>query len=174
MQVLLDEQEIGRLIHKLAVSIAASVGESGDLALVGIRSRGDILAQRLQRILQEKGYGRIDRGTLDITLYRDDLNSMGYQQPKLQSTEIDFSVDDRMIVLVDDVLNTGRSTRAAMEALIALGRPRCIRLAVLIDRGERELPIRADYVGKVMEVPPDRRVQVYLKERDGRDEVVLG
>jgi pyrimidine operon attenuation protein/uracil phosphoribosyltransferase len=174
VQVLLDEQEINRLIHKLAVSIAASVGESGDLALVGIRSRGDILAQRLQRILQEKGYGRIDRGTLDITLYRDDLNSMGHQQPKLQSTEIDFSVDDRMIVLVDDVLNTGRSTRAAMEALIALGRPRCIRLAVLIDRGERELPIRADYVGKVMEVPPDRRVQVYLKERDGRDEVVLG
>ncbi len=174
MQVLLDEQEINRLIHKLAVSIAASVGESGDLALVGIRSRGDILAQRLQRILQEKGYGRIDRGTLDITLYRDDLNSIGHQQPKLQSTEIDFSVDDRMIVLVDDVLNTGRSTRAAMEALIALGRPRCIRLTVLIDRGERELPIRADYVGKVMEVPPDRRVQVYLKERDGRDEVVLG
>jgi len=174
VQVLLDEQEINRLIHKLAVSIAASVGESGDLALVGIRSRGDILAQRLQRILQEKGYGRIDRGTLDITLYRDDLNSIGHQQPKLQSTEIDFSVDDRMIVLVDDVLNTGRSTRAAMEALIALGRPRCIRLTVLIDRGERELPIRADYVGKVMEVPPDRRVQVYLKERDGRDEVVLG
>ncbi len=174
MQVLLDELEIGKLIHKLAMSIAAGMTESGYVALVGIRSRGDVLAQRLQRILQEKGDGQVDRGTLDITLYRDDLNSMGYQQPKLQSTEIDFSIDDRTIVLVDDVLNTGRTTRAAMEALIALGRPRCIRLAVLIDRGARELPIRADYVGKVMEVPPDRRVQVYLKERDGKDEVVLG
>jgi pyrimidine operon attenuation protein/uracil phosphoribosyltransferase len=173
VQILLNEAEISKLTQKLAVGIAASAMEETNLALVGIRSRGDILAARLQQLLQEKGY-KVERGTLDITLYRDDLNSMGYQQPKVQSTEIDFSIDDRTIVLVDDVLNTGRTTRAAMEALMALGRPCCIQLAVLIDRGSRELPIRADYIGKVMEVPKDRRVQVYLREMDGKDEVVLG
>jgi len=142
------------------------------LALVGIRSRGEILAQRLQKMIQPR-LGSIDRGTLDITLYRDDLDRMGYQQPKVRSTEIDFNIDDRLIILVDDVLNTGRSVRAALDALIDLGRPCAIRLAVLIDRGHRELPIRADYVGKTIDAPPDKRVQVCLKEVDDKEQAFL-
>jgi pyrimidine operon attenuation protein / uracil phosphoribosyltransferase len=115
----------------------------------------------------------VDCGTLDITLYRDDLNRMTRQQPEVRTTEISFPIDDRLIVLVDDVLNTGRSARAALGALIDLGRPRAIRLAVLIDRGQRELPISADYIGKRIEAPREQRVNVYLREVDGREEVVV-
>jgi len=149
------------------------VGHGEKLALVGIRSRGEILAVRLEQLLSQEGFDQLDRGTLDITLYRDDLNQMGYQQPTVRSTEIDFDINDRLIVLVDDVLSTGRSVRAALDALMDLGRPRAIRLAVLIDRGGREFPIGADFVGQKIEVPEAQRVQVYLREEDNKEEVVL-
>jgi pyrimidine operon attenuation protein/uracil phosphoribosyltransferase len=173
MQVILDEKQIAELLEVLIAQIIKAVPPGASLALVGIRSRGEILAQRLQSQLQGQLGSTIDCGTLDITLYRDDLNQMGYQQPTVRATEIDFNIDDRLIVLVDDVLNTGRSIRAALDALIDLGRPRAIRLAVLIDRGQRELPISADYVGKIIDVPSDKRVHVCLQEVDDREEVVL-
>lgn len=171
-KVLINNQEIARLLDKLAGTIFQASGQEVP-ALVGIRSRGEIVAQRLQGLL-EKRYGRpIDRGTLDITLYRDDINQYGGAHRAVRTTEITFSVDDRLIVLVDDVLNTGRSVRAALDALMDLGRPQAIRLAVLIDRGQRELPISADYTAMKADAPKDQRVYVYLQEVDQREEVVL-
>jgi len=173
MPAVLNSSEISQTLERLACDIAAAESASSGIALVGIRSRGEILAQRLQHILQKNGVANVDMGALDITLYRDDLNQMGSSQPTVRTTEIDFSIDDRLIVLVDDVLNTGRSVRSALDALVDLGRPLAIRLAVLIDRGRRELPISADYVGKVIKVPINKRVQVYLHEVDDREEVVI-
>jgi pyrimidine operon attenuation protein / uracil phosphoribosyltransferase len=173
MQVILKENQIAEVLDEIAEEITAATAADVSLALVGVRSRGEILAQRLQKLIQDKRAGKVELGTLDITLYRDDLNQMSYQQPEVRTTEIDFGIDDRLIVLVDDVLKTGRSVRAAMDALIDLGRPQAIRLAVLIDRGSRELPIRADYVGKTLEVPLDETVQVYLHEVDEKEEVVV-
>ena len=173
MQVILKENQIAELLDEIAEEIAAATAADVSLALVGVRSRGEILAQRLQKLIQDKRSDKVELGTLDITLYRDDLNQMSYQQPEVRTTEIDFCIDDRLIVLVDDVLKTGRSVRAAMDALIALGRPQAIRMAVLIDRGSRELPICADYVGKTIEVPIDKTVQVYLHEVDEKEEVVV-
>lgn len=173
VQVLCDGEQIGALLGQLAESVAAAAPADGRLALVGIRSRGEIIAQRLLQRLQARGGVALDVGVLDITLYRDDLDQLSPKQPAVRSTEIDFPIDGRVIVLVDDVLNTGRSTRAALDALLALGRPRAIRLAVLIDRGNRELPISADFVGRRVETRPDQRVSVFLQETDGRDEVVV-
>ncbi len=173
MQVILKENQIAELLDEIVEEITAATAADVSLALVGVRSRGEILAQRLQKLIQDKWSSKVELGTLDITLYRDDLNQMSYQQPEVRTTEIDFCIDDRLIVLVDDVLKTGRSVRAAMDALIDLGRPQAIRLAVLIDRGSRELPIRADYVGKTLEVPLDKTVQVYLHEVDEKEEVVV-
>jgi len=171
--ICLDEKQISELLDKIAAQITASVPQNESVALVGIRSRGEVLAQRLHKILQEKWSCEIDRGVLDITLYRDDLNQAGKPQPLVRSTEINFDIDDRVIVLVDDVLNTGRSVRAALDALIDLGRPQAIHLAVLIDRGSRELPIRPDFVGKNLEVPREKKVQVYLREVDDKEVVVV-
>ena len=173
MQQVLDEKKIAKILERMAGRIQADAPGDKALALVGIRSRGETLAQRLQTILRDNHNIEADRGTLDITLYRDDLNHPDRPQPTVRATEIDFNIDDRLIVLVDDVLNTGRSIRAALDALIDLGRPRAIRLAVLIDRGHRELPIAADYVGKSMDAPGDKRVWVKLREVDDKDEVVL-
>lgn len=172
MQTIIEAQRISQLLERMAQEIVQHAA-GAPLALVGIRSRGEILAQRLQAILTERHHLNVDRGTLDITLYRDDLNQMGYQQPQVRATEIEFSIDNRLIILVDDVLNTGRSARAALDALIDLGRPQAIRLAVLIDRGQRELPISPDFTGQAVEAPKDKRVQVYLREADKREEVVI-
>lgn len=175
----LNEKQIAELLDRLADRVAEALAAEAPpesptpLALVGIRSRGEIFAHRLQSRLEQRWGGQVDCGTLDITLYRDDLNQMGYQQPRVRSTEIPFSIDDRVILLVDDVLNTGRSVRAALDALVDFGRPKAIRLAVLIDRGHRELPISADYVGIVLEAPIDKRVNVYVREVDDREEVVV-
>lgn len=169
-----DDKQVGDLLAGLAREIAGDAPAGVRLALVGIRSRGEIIAQRLARLLADRHGLQADLGTLDITLYRDDLDKQrGYKQPIVQTTEIDFNVDDRLVILVDDVVKTGRSTRAALDALIDLGRPRAIRLAVLIDRGARELPIRPDYVGKIVETSPDQRVYVYLREVDQREEIVV-
>ena len=174
MEIILDQNQIERQLDRITEQIIDDLPAGASLALVGIRSRGETLAQRLEQKLQSL-YPDIplECGTLDITLYRDDLDQMGYQQPQVRATEIDFDINGRLIVLVDDVLNTGRSVRAALDALVDLGRPHAIRLAVLVDRGHRELPISADYVGKSIDAPHDKRVHVYLHEVDEKEEVVV-
>ena len=150
------------------------IRDRDNVALVGIRTRGVVIAQRLAQVLQQITHTPVRTGALDITLYRDDLmrHPVG-PQPVIRRTEIQFSIDDKKILLVDDVLYTGRTTRAALDALIDFGRPRAIQLIVLVDRGHRELPIKADYVGKNLPTNPDESVQVRLQETDGNDEVVL-
>jgi len=174
MKVILDSRQIKRILEDLTGRIISGTSPELDIAVVGIRSRGEILAQRLSARLSEKLGKDVPCGTLDITLYRDDLNSpQGNDQPQVRTTEIGFDIDDKVIILVDDVLYTGRSARAAMDALIDLGRPKAIKLAVLVDRVGRELPIQADYAGYKTDVAPGKLVQVNLIESDGKDEVVI-
>jgi pyrimidine operon attenuation protein/uracil phosphoribosyltransferase len=174
MKVLLDSRQIERALTDLADQIISDTLAHPDIAVIGIRSRGEILAQRLSAQLSQRLDKDVPCGTLDITLYRDDLNSpQGNAQPQVRTTEIGFDIDQKVIILVDDVLYTGRSTRAAMDALIDLGRPRVIKLAVLVDRGGRELPIQADYAGFKTDAAPCQSVQVNLVESDGKDEVVI-
>jgi pyrimidine operon attenuation protein/uracil phosphoribosyltransferase len=174
MKVILDYEQIKQTLEHLAESIVSDIHSDLQIVVIGIRSRGEILAQRLSDILSQKAGKEIPCGTLDITLYRDDLNSpQSSAQPQVRTTEIRFDINDKIIVLVDDVLYTGRSARAAMDALIDLGRPRAIRLAVLIDRAGREFPIRADYAGFKTDVEPGKLVQVSLVESDGKDEVII-
>ena len=174
MPVVMDADRIGRSLARIAHEILERNKGVGELALVGVRSRGVPLAKRLARQIKEITGDEVPTGSLDITLYRDDLmkNAVG-PQPVVRRTEIPFSIDGRKILLVDDVLYTGRTTRAALDALIDFGRPKAIQLIVLVDRGHRELPIKADYVGKNLPTALDESVQVRLQEIDGRDEVVL-
>jgi pyrimidine operon attenuation protein / uracil phosphoribosyltransferase len=174
MPVVMDADRIARTLTRIAHEIVERNKGVDDLALVGVRTRGVHLARRLARTLKEITGDEVPTGALDITLYRDDLmrHAVG-PQPLVRRTEIPFSIDDRKILLVDDVLYTGRTTRAALDALIDFGRPRGIQLIVLVDRGHRELPIKADYVGKNLPTAPDESVQVCLQESDNRDEVVL-
>lgn len=169
MPTLLTAAEVANAIETLADAIARDLPRTAQSAIVGIRSRGEILARRLTQALAARGLGELAYGTLDITLYRDDLAEIG-PAALVRQTEIAFDVADCWIVLVDDVLFTGRSARAAIEALVDLGRPRAIRLAVLVDRGGRELPIQADYIG-VKSAAAGRQVTVLLSETDGRDAV---
>jgi len=158
-------------LTRLADQITEAFAAERNLALIGIRSRGDILSRRLSKALAEKGLRPSNHGVLDITLYRDDLDQVG-GQARVRATEIDFDITDCLIVLVDDVIFTGRTVRAALDALIDLGRPRAIRLAVLVDRGGRELPIQPDFVG--LKLPSaEAHVQVLLKETDGQDRIIL-
>jgi len=161
-----------RTLRRIADEIFERHPDPKDLALVGIRSRGVPLARRLARLLAEGARAEPAVGALDITLYRDDFTSIA-AQPITKGTDILFSIDGRTVVLVDDVLFTGRTIRAAMDALVDYGRPRAIRLAVLVDRGHRELPIRADHVGKNVPTQAGDDVRVHLVEVDGRDEVEL-
>jgi len=174
MPVVMDADRMQRSLTRIAHEIVERNGEIEQLALVGIRERGVPLARRIARRLREITGHDVPTGALDITLYRDDLmrHAVG-PQPVVRSTDILFDIDDRLILLVDDVLYTGRTIRAALDALIDFGRPKAIQLAVLIDRGHRELPIKADYVGK--NVPTSRResVQVRLEEVDGHDDVLI-
>jgi pyrimidine operon attenuation protein/uracil phosphoribosyltransferase len=174
MKVILDSKQIESTIEALASRIISDVPAGLDVAAIGVRSRGEILAQRLSRLLATKLGRDVPCGTLDITLYRDDLNSpQGADQPQVRTTEIGFDIDGKIIILVDDVLHTGRSTRAAMDALIDLGRPTAIKLAVLVDRLGRELPIQADYAGYTSDAAADMLVQVNFVESDGKDQVVV-
>jgi pyrimidine operon attenuation protein/uracil phosphoribosyltransferase len=174
MTVILDAGQIERAIERMADEIAAGTPAGNDLAIIGIRSRGEILAERLAEHLGRRLGTHVPCGTLDITLYRDDLNSpQGLGQPLVRTTEIGFNIDDKTIILVDDVLYTGRSARAAMDALIDLGRPQTVRLAVLVERAGRELPIQADYTGHQADAQPAQSIQVHLIECDGKDEVVI-
>jgi pyrimidine operon attenuation protein/uracil phosphoribosyltransferase len=140
---------------------------------VGIRTRGEVLAERLAQLLAVRGHRRIERGVLDITLYRDDLSEIG-PRPMVRPTHIDSDINSKPLILVDDVLFTGRTVRAALDALADFGRPSVIKLAVLVDRGGRELPIQPDFVALVQrDVPMTHRVKVKMTERDGCDEIVI-
>jgi pyrimidine operon attenuation protein / uracil phosphoribosyltransferase len=174
MPIVMDADRIGRTLTRIAHEIVERNKGVEDLALVGVRTRGVHIARRLAQTLKDITGHDIPTGALDITLYRDDLmrQQVG-PQPLVRMTEIPFSIDNRKILLVDDVLYTGRTTRAALDALIDFGRPKAIQLIVLVDRGHRELPIRADYVGKNLPTSPEESVQVRLSESDGIDEVVL-
>ena len=174
MKVVLSSKQIEQILRDLTNRIFSETTSESDIAVIGIRSRGEVLAERLSSKLSKKLGREVPCGTLDITLHRDDLNSpQGEGQPQVRTTEIGFDIDGKIIILVDDVLYTGRSARAAMDALIDLGRPRAIRLAVLVDRAGRELPIQADYAGYKTDVAPGKLVQVSLVESDGKDEVVV-
>jgi len=174
MAIVMDADRIGRTLTRIAHEILERNKGVDSLAFVGIRTRGVHLARRLATSLVEITREEVPTGALDITLYRDDLmrHAVG-PQPLVRRTEIPFSIDDRKILLVDDVLYTGRTVRAALDALIDFGRPRAIQLIVLVDRGHRELPIKADYVGKNLPTSPGESVQVRLQETDGHDEVVV-
>src|SRR6202046_3492124 len=169
---LLSAEEIGRTLQRLAHEIVEKSGGTNDLALIGIRRRGVPLSQRLAKTIRDSSGVDIPVGTIDITLYRDDLSTVG-PQPVVHSHQIDFPVDDRDLVVVDDVLYTGRTIRAALNGLFDLGRPKRIRLCVLIDRGHREMPIEASFVGRTVETSDTEIVEVRLKEIDGEERVVL-
>jgi pyrimidine operon attenuation protein/uracil phosphoribosyltransferase len=172
MPIVMDAARVSRSITRMAHEILERHRSLEPLAFVGIRARGVPIAERLAADLESLTTVRVPTGSLDITLYRDDLMRHAVApQPVIRRTDIPFSIDDRVIVLVDDVLFTGRTIRAALDALIDFGRPRAIELVALVDRGHRELPIRADYVGKNIPTSPQQSVQVRLVEIDGRDEV---
>jgi pyrimidine operon attenuation protein/uracil phosphoribosyltransferase len=168
----LDEAALERALTRIAHEILERNGGAGSLAFVGLRTRGVTLARRLADHIAAIDGTKVPVGTLDITLYRDDLG-LKTDQPIVRGTDIPFPVTGRTIVLVDDVLFTGRSIRAALDALIDLGRPKMIQLAILIDRGHRELPIRPDYVGKNLPTSRREQVAVRLREHDGEDRVVI-
>ncbi|MBP9943650.1 MAG: bifunctional pyr operon transcriptional regulator/uracil phosphoribosyltransferase PyrR [Desulfomicrobium sp.] len=166
-------RDIERTLDRLACQILEQITDHGSIALVGIQRRGADLACRLCGLLSARTRADIPCGELDINLYRDDWTS-STATPNINATRIDFSVEDKTIILIDDVLFTGRTIRCALEAILDFGRPRAVKLLVLVDRGHRELPIQADFVGKAVATERDQQVNVFLRERDGRDQVVLG
>ena len=177
-RVLLDEAAIARTLRRIAHEIVEGNAELDRLSLVGIHTRGVPLAQRRRRQIAELGGIEPASGTVDITFYRDDVNVRGRgapprAQPVVRATSLDFPLEGKTVVLVDDVLYTGRTIRAAIEALFDYGRPDRVQLAVLVDRGHRELPIRPDYVGKNLPSAHDERIQVQLVEVDEIDRVLL-
>lgn len=169
---ILDAETISRSLMRIAHQILEHNHGSQDLVIVGILRRGACLARRLAECIRKIDNKEIPAGILDITLYRDDLTLLT-ASPVVRKTEISFDIQDKNIILVDDVLYTGRTVRCALSELIDFGRPKTIQLAVLIDRGHRELPIRADYVGKNIPTSQDEVIEVRLSEIDGKDEVVL-
>ncbi len=172
MPVIMDADRMSRSLTRIAHEVLERNRGTDGIAVVGIRTRGDVLAKRLAKVLEQITNAPIRTGALDITLYRDDLmRHVVGPQPLVRRTEIPFSIDDQKILLVDDVLYTGRTIRAALDALIDFGRPKEIQLIVLVDRGHRELPIKADYVGKNVPTSLKETVTVRLAETDGADEV---
>lgn len=169
---LLDKTDIDRVITRMAHEIIEKNKGIRSLCLVGIQRGGVHIAKRLSSRLETIEGKSIPVGTLDITLYRDDIN-VRKEQPVVRRTQVNCDIDNKKVVLVDDVLFTGRSIRAAMDAIMDLGRPSAIQLAVLVDRGHRELPIKADYVGKNIPTSKDETVKVLLEEEGGEDRVVL-
>jgi pyrimidine operon attenuation protein/uracil phosphoribosyltransferase len=169
---LMDAERLARALARMAHEIVERPRDAEGLVLVGVRTRGVPLARRLARLVAEAGAPPPPVGALDITLYRDDLTTVA-PQPVLRGTDIPGSIDGRTVVLVDDVLYTGRTVRAALDEIIDFGRPARVKLAVLVDRGHRELPIRADYVGQTITTTRDETVQVLLAEEDGEDRVLL-
>ncbi len=171
-RILMSDQDMQRALVRIAHEIVERNKGAGDLLLVGMQTRGVPIARRLASTIKQLEEISVPVGSLDISLYRDDLASLSLK-PTVHRTDIPVDVTDKQIVLVDDVFYTGRSIRAAMDALIDLGRPKSIQLAVLVDRGHRELPIRADYVGKNIPTSRYEEIKVEIKEVDGEDRVVI-
>jgi pyrimidine operon attenuation protein/uracil phosphoribosyltransferase len=169
---LLDAAAIDRALDAMAGQIAERFGDASELCLIGIRRRGDVLAGRLRDRLRDTFNMQVPYGSLDITLYRDDFDSLS-RDPVISESDIPFELDDRTVILVDDVLFTGRTVRAALDEILDLGRPARVALAVLIDRGGRELPVAADLIGRCIETGPDDDVRVLLTETDGAESVIL-
>ena len=169
---IIDEQGFERTIVRLSHEILERNKGAANLVIVGIRTRGEFVARRIAATIEEVEKTKLPIGTLDITLYRDDLIGK-LEQPELKATEILFDLSGKYVILIDDVLYSGRTIRAALDELIDLGRPRTIQLAVLVDRGHRQLPIRADYVGKNIPTAADESIRVHVKEVDGEDAVLL-
>ena len=177
-KVVLDAEALGRTLSRIAHEIIERNEDLSQVALVGIHSRGVPLAERLKQLIEERAGVAIDLGSVDITFYRDDVSVRGgeapqHPQPIVRASRLDFPLEGRTCVLVDDVLYTGRTIRAAIEALFDYGRPARVQLAVVADRGHRELPIRPDYVGKNLPTARGERIQVQLVEIDGIDQVLL-
>ncbi len=172
MKRLLSAQQVANALDRLYQQIKSGLPTDEPIAVIGIRTRGEILAQRIVKRLQEETGVRVEHGVLDITFYRDDL-SLRKGMPLVRATEIDFDLDGKVVLLVDDVLQTGRSIRAALNALADFGRPKAIRLAVLIDRGGRELPVAPDFLGKAARAPANTRIQLHLAEHDGDEGAFL-
>lgn len=171
-RTIMTAADIDAALRRIADAFVAQFPDASTLAVLGIRTRGVVLADRLRKLIEARCGESVDGGVLDITLYRDDVVALG-PQPMVRDSAIDFDVTDRNILLVDDVLYTGRTIRAAMEEIIDFGRPGRIRLAVLVDRGLREYPIQADFAGLAVDTRADEAVRVLLSEIDGRDEVVV-
>ncbi len=169
---LLDARAIDRTLRRMADEIVELNGGTDDLVIVGIERRGVQLADRIVTMIEKQENVQLTRGALDITLYRDDLQTIG-PRPVVGRTQLPLSLDGKRVVIVDDVLYTGRTIRAALDELADFGRPARIALVVLVDRGGRELPIHADIVGRTVDVPPGQRVDVFLSEVDDRDAVIL-
>jgi pyrimidine operon attenuation protein/uracil phosphoribosyltransferase len=169
---LMSATEIDRTLQRVAHEIVERSGGTANLALIGVRRRGVPLANRIAQAMREIDRVEVPVGTLDITLYRDDLSKVA-AHPVIQSSDINFSVDDKDLILVDDVLYTGRTARAAMNALFDLGRPRSLRLCVLIDRGHREMPIEASFVGRMVQTSDSEIIEVKLREIDNEERVIL-
>ena len=169
--IIMDEVAVSRAIKRIAHEIVERNEGCEDLALVGIVTRGDLLAKELARQIEEIEGVKVPLGRLDISFYRDDASISGL--PQLHGTDILFNIDNKTIVLVDDVLFTGRTIRAALDALMDIGRPATVQLAVLVDRGHRQLPIRADFVGKNVPSAADENVRLFLEETDGKSEVEI-
>jgi pyrimidine operon attenuation protein / uracil phosphoribosyltransferase len=177
-KVVFDDEAVSRTLSRIAHEIIEGNPELDRVALVGIQTRGVPLAQRLRRLIAERAGEEVELGTLDITFYRDDVQVRGgeaplHAQPLVRATTLDFPLEGMTCVLVDDVLYTGRTIRAAIEALFGYGRPERVQLAVLVDRGHRELPIRPDYVGKNLPTARNERIQVQLLEVDEVDRILL-
>lgn len=169
---IIDDTGMERTITRLAHEILEKNRGAASIVIVGIRTRGEFIARRIARKIEEVEHVKLSIGSLDITLYRDDLIGK-LEQPQLKGTDILFDITGKNVILIDDVLYTGRTIRAALDELIDLGRPDTIQLAVLIDRGHRQLPIRADYVGKNIPTAADESIRVHVKEVDGEDAVYL-
>jgi len=169
---ILDKAGIERSLVRIAHEIIESNKGTRDICIIGIRTRGAFLAERLAACIEKIDNAKVPVGILDITLYRDDLSLIA-EQPVVHQTQIDFDISDKKIILVDDVLYTGRTVRAAIDALMDFGRPKEIQLAVLVDRGHRELPIRADFAGKNIPTSKNEIIEVRLQEEDKIDEVVI-
>jgi pyrimidine operon attenuation protein/uracil phosphoribosyltransferase len=169
---LLDEKGINRSIIRISHEIIEKNKGVENIAIVGIKTRGVPLAKRIARYIEEFEGVEIPVGDLDITLYRDDLSEL-YEQPNLNQSNIKFDIRNKIVILIDDVIYTGRTVRAAMDGIIRIGRPKSIQLAVLVDRGHRELPIRPDYIGKNVPTSLQEIVHVKLTETDGEDKVII-
>ncbi len=169
---ILDERQVGRVLARISHEISERNAGAKNLVVVGIQTRGAHLARRLAKLLSELEGLKVPVGEMDITFYRDDIETRP-DRPIVKKTNLPFSIDDKIVILVDDVLFTGRTVRAALDELVDFGRPKAVQLAVLVDRGHRELPIRADYVGKNIPTSQSQEVVVRVKEIDRQDSVTL-